>query len=48
MVEELGAIRTGIVNFAQFMGKPSYSPKLVLFIAVKRHNKRFVVEDKTG
>ncbi|EJW85756.1 hypothetical protein WUBG_03334 [Wuchereria bancrofti] len=48
MVDELEALRAGIQNYADFYKKPKYKPKIVLLIAVKRHNKRFFIETKKG
>ncbi|KAK6104754.1 Piwi domain family protein [Brugia pahangi] len=48
MMDELEALRAGIQNYADFYKKPTYKPKIVLLIAVKRHNKRFFIETKKG
>lgn len=46
-MDELEAIRAGIQNYADF-SKKKYKPKIVLLIAVKRHNKRFFIETEKG
>lgn len=48
MVDELEAIRAGIQNYADFSNETEYKPKIVLLIAVKRHNKRFFIETEKG
>lgn len=48
MIDEMEAIRAGIQNYADFSKKTGYKPKIVLLIAVKRHNKRFFVETANG
>ncbi|KAL3995126.1 Piwi domain family protein [Acanthocheilonema viteae] len=48
MMEELEAIRAGIQNYADFSKEAKYKPKIVLLIAVKRHNKRFFFETEKG
>uniref|UniRef100_A0A8R1U430 Piwi domain-containing protein n=1 Tax=Onchocerca volvulus TaxID=6282 RepID=A0A8R1U430_ONCVO len=48
MMDELEAIRAGIQNYANYSKKTDYKPKIVLLIAVKRHNKRFFIETEKG
>ncbi|VDK89038.1 unnamed protein product [Litomosoides sigmodontis] len=48
MMDELEAIRAGIQNYAYFFKQTEYKPKIVLLIAVKRHNKRFFIETEKG
>ncbi|CAG9529463.1 unnamed protein product [Cercopithifilaria johnstoni] len=48
MIDELEAIRAGIQNYADFFKGAEYKPKIVLLIAVKRHNKRFFIETEKG
>lgn len=48
MLEELEAIRAGISNYVDCFHKTSYKPKIVLLIAIKRHNKRFFIEKDNG
>uniref|UniRef100_A0A0R3RXD5 Piwi domain-containing protein n=1 Tax=Elaeophora elaphi TaxID=1147741 RepID=A0A0R3RXD5_9BILA len=48
MIDELEAMRAGIRNYADFSKKTEYRPKMVLLIAVKRHNKRFFIEKERG
>lgn len=47
-MDELEAIRSGIQNYADYTKETDYKPKIVLLVAVKRHNKRFFTEIEKG